>query len=307
MNELSQGPKDTSQSCIFDFPDRPGRPVPPIDPDNPPNPPLEYPYEPVLDWPPYPPVDPVPGQDPIPGSNPHPYLVPRQSFPFYTPYYKEHQNTVDDYVSESQFVRLEYWDVNSFPTAYTDGQTTLVFIGWNGPDQAAWVKGLVVPYPFNAATPTTPRAVMESIFLTETGHTYSEARVPANADDWQNGIVILTGVMLLQVFYNVSHGIPPNPATYDVYFFYYALYRNYSLTFDPNNPMTWDVVSLGACPSISLRAPVVGVTINTEAYGITQAEFGNSNHYRIVQEKTIIVPHMHVPNDTVVLGVNIGF
>lgn len=65
--------KDTSQSCIFDFPDRPGRPVPPIDPDNPPNPPTDYPYEPVLDWPPSPPVDPVPGVDPIPGSNPHPY------------------------------------------------------------------------------------------------------------------------------------------------------------------------------------------------------------------------------------------
>jgi hypothetical protein len=73
MNELSQAPKDTSQSCIFDFPDRPVRPVPPIDPDNPPNPPTDYPYEPILDWPPEPPVDPIPGEDPIPGSNPHPY------------------------------------------------------------------------------------------------------------------------------------------------------------------------------------------------------------------------------------------
>lgn len=69
MNELLQSPKDISQSCIFDFPDRPERPVPPIDPNNPPNPPLEYPYEPILDWPP------PPGQDPIPGSNPHPIPI----------------------------------------------------------------------------------------------------------------------------------------------------------------------------------------------------------------------------------------
>lgn len=61
--------KDTSQSCIFDFPDRPDRPVPPIDPSN------EYPYEPILDWPPFLPINPTPGQDPIPGSDPHPRPV----------------------------------------------------------------------------------------------------------------------------------------------------------------------------------------------------------------------------------------
>lgn len=71
MNELSQAPKDTSQSCIFDFPDRPDRPDSPVDGNGP--------YDPLDDWPQVPVDPPVPGVDPIPGSDPHPY--PASPFP----------------------------------------------------------------------------------------------------------------------------------------------------------------------------------------------------------------------------------
>lgn len=113
MNELLQAPKDTSQSCIFDFPDRPGRPVPPVDPDNPPWPPTDYPYEPVLDWPPSPPVGPpVPGVDPIPGSNPHPYDVPEvfnEIFPFY---YKGEDADPQYGGGTGLFLSSDHWNVS---------------------------------------------------------------------------------------------------------------------------------------------------------------------------------------------------
>lgn len=80
MSDLGPINKDTSRSCVFDFPDRPVRPVPPIDPGTG-EPPVDYPYDPKDDWPTPGLIDPdapapVPGQDPIPGSDPHPSTLP---------------------------------------------------------------------------------------------------------------------------------------------------------------------------------------------------------------------------------------
>lgn len=59
VTDLTLADKDTSRSCIFDFPDRPVRPDPPIDPTGGPN--DEYPYDPVWD---FPPLDPPVNVDP---------------------------------------------------------------------------------------------------------------------------------------------------------------------------------------------------------------------------------------------------
>lgn len=66
MNDLLDTGKDTSRSCVFDFPDRPVDSLPPDHPVGPP--PDLYPYDPVDDWPP--PVLPVPGSDPHPTPGP---------------------------------------------------------------------------------------------------------------------------------------------------------------------------------------------------------------------------------------------
>lgn len=70
ITDLQDTGKDTSKSCVFDFPDRPVDTLPPNVPPFPPPP--TYPYDPVDDWPEIPHDPPVPGDDPIPGSDPHP-------------------------------------------------------------------------------------------------------------------------------------------------------------------------------------------------------------------------------------------
>jgi|GraSoiStandDraft_8_1057269.scaffolds.fasta_scaffold200047_1 hypothetical protein len=72
--DLEVAEKDTSRSCVFDFPDRPVRPTPPIDPTG--GPPDEYPYDPTWDLPPLdPPVKKDP-DDPRKGPPPDPSSVP---------------------------------------------------------------------------------------------------------------------------------------------------------------------------------------------------------------------------------------
>jgi len=73
LDDLGQAAKDTSRSCVFDFPDRPIRPQPPINHNG--EIPPDWPYEINVDWQP-PATPPVPGIDPIPGSNPWPYPPP---------------------------------------------------------------------------------------------------------------------------------------------------------------------------------------------------------------------------------------
>jgi len=59
--------KDTTHSCVFDWPDRPVRPTPPVGP-----PPL-YPYDPIDDWNPFNPLDNgMPGSFLIQPSGPFP-------------------------------------------------------------------------------------------------------------------------------------------------------------------------------------------------------------------------------------------
>jgi hypothetical protein len=72
VKDLAVEEKDTSRSCIFDFPDRPVRPTPPIDPLG--GPPDQYPYDPIWDWPP---IDPPPVVDPDdPNKGDPPSVVP---------------------------------------------------------------------------------------------------------------------------------------------------------------------------------------------------------------------------------------
>lgn len=67
--EVPSSDKDTSKSCIFDFPDRPPDTLPPDPP--PPTPPLCFPYCPGDDWPPIvPPVPPLPPGVIPPGIDP---------------------------------------------------------------------------------------------------------------------------------------------------------------------------------------------------------------------------------------------
>jgi hypothetical protein len=146
MNELTQGPKDTNQSCVFDFPDRPVRPVPPIDPNNPPNPPIEYPYEPYLDWPPHPPVNPIPGRDPIPGSNLHPHTPTSQVFATFQKY-------------TSREGGLERRDLlisiapNPFPARF--------LLSWSSLTEIGLVQ---------AANEYTPRDTLDGLLQAENGH-----------------------------------------------------------------------------------------------------------------------------------------
>jgi hypothetical protein len=63
--QLLAADKDTSTSCVFEFPDRPVDSLPPEYP--PGTPPEQYPYNPVDDWPYIP-----PSERPTPGSDPHP-------------------------------------------------------------------------------------------------------------------------------------------------------------------------------------------------------------------------------------------
>lgn len=69
ITDLQNTGKDTSRSCIFDFPDRP---VDSLPPNLPPALPPDFPYDPLDDWPNLPILPPVPIDDPspIPGSTP---------------------------------------------------------------------------------------------------------------------------------------------------------------------------------------------------------------------------------------------
>jgi hypothetical protein len=70
LTDLQDTGKDTSRSCVFDFPDRPVDSFPPDYPTAPLPP--GYPYDPIDDWPPSDPNIPIPGSDP----HPHPSVFP---------------------------------------------------------------------------------------------------------------------------------------------------------------------------------------------------------------------------------------
>jgi hypothetical protein len=74
IRDLTVEEKDTSRSCIFDFPDRPVRPDPPIDPVV--GPWDGFPYVPVWDWPPIDPPILTDPDDPKKGDPPDPSRVP---------------------------------------------------------------------------------------------------------------------------------------------------------------------------------------------------------------------------------------
>jgi len=120
-------PKDTTHSCVFDWPDRPVRPTPPVGP-----PPL-YPYDPADDWDPNNPLDngipPTPPPTTIVGIDVLYWSIPNIGYPF---------NIGNDIFKEDAVTLWPATQLSTDSTIYVDPN----FGGGGGPNVSSIGMGL---------------------------------------------------------------------------------------------------------------------------------------------------------------------